>query len=266
MVATPLGNLGDLAPRARDLLSAATVIAAEDTRTTRRLLPAGGAPRLVSLTEYNVVQRVPSLIEAAREGIVALVSEAGTPAIADPGARLVAAAHAAGVAVHPIPGPSALAAALSVSGFDTASVYFLGFLPRAAGERAARLRAAAAAAPVLVFYESPRRLSATLSQLGALLDDPAVVVCREMTKVHEEVASGRALALAPLYANTRGECTVVVQAPRDVPGDLSALREFLRDLHEAGARRAGAAAVAARRFGVTRAEAYAAWPAEPDRP
>lgn len=263
VVATPLGNLGDLSPRALGVLRAADIIAAEDTRTTRRLLGETPSARLVSLTEYNVTQRAPSLVEAARDGVVALVSEAGTPAIADPGARLVAAAHESDVAVRAVPGPSALAAAISVAGLDAQSVHFLAFLPRPAGERKTRIASAAANAEALVFYESPRRLAATLTEIAGLLGDPVVVVCRELTKLHEEVVRGPASELAARFADARGECTVVVQCPPRPAADADALQAFLADMHEAGARRSSAAAIAARRFGVPRSAAYDAWPPGP---
>src|SRR5690606_23836831 len=135
------GNLADLSPRARDLLAAAFLIASEDTRTTTRLLAkAEKRPRLISLTEHNTEERIPSLLETAEHSIVALVSEAGMPSIADPGARVVAAAHRAGVPVFVVPGPSALAAAIAASGFDGSDVHFLGFLPKKRPARVGRLR------------------------------------------------------------------------------------------------------------------------------
>ncbi|HET7738245.1 MAG TPA: 16S rRNA (cytidine(1402)-2'-O)-methyltransferase [Tepidiformaceae bacterium] len=259
VVATPIGNLGDLSPRAADVLRTAAIVASEDTRTTARLYRGEKHPPMVSLTEYNVGDRIPALLEAARSGVVALTSDAGSPAIADPGARLVEAAHAADVRVVAVPGPSALTAAVSVSGFEGSDVRFLGFLPRQKGERIKRLREGADTAAVFVFFESPNRLPATLAEIAAELGDPETVVCRELTKLHEEVARGRASALASKFAATKGECTVVVRSPGQDPSDERALREYLAEMREAGARRTAAAAIAARRFGVTRAAAYDAW-------
>ncbi len=262
VVATPIGNLADLSPRARDVLAAAAVIAAEDTRTSAKLVKlAGGSGRMVSLTEHNVLGRAAGLIAAAGESVVALVSDAGTPVVADPGARLVEAAHAAGVPVVAIPGPSALTAALSVSGFPGSDVHFLGFLPRGQAERGSRLKAAAAGAEVLVFFESPARLAATLQELETLLADPEVVVCRELTKLHEEVVRGRASALANRFRETRGECTVVVRVAPAAPGetDAAGLRDYLAAMKRAGAQRSGAAAEAARRFAIERRAAYELW-------
>ena len=262
VVATPIGNLGDLSERAAAVLRAATLIAAEDTRVLRTLATrVETSATALSLTEHNVEARIPRLLEAAREGVVALTSDAGTPLIADPGARAVEAAHDAGIPVFAVPGPSALAAAVSVAGFRGSDVHFLGFLPRAQGERRRRLAEAASTAETLVFFESPRRLGAALEAVAEALDDPAVVVCRELTKVHEEAVRGAASALAKRFRETRGECTVVVDASGWAAGsDERELRAYLAEMREAGARRSAAAALAARRFGVPRAEAYDAWP------
>jgi len=262
VVATPIGNLGDLSKRALEVLEAAVMVAAEDTRTSGKLVRlAGGAGQMVSLTEHNVTQRAPQILEAARAGPVALVSDAGTPVVADPGARLVDAAHTAGVPVYAIPGPSALAAAVSVSGFEGSDVHFLGFLPKANAERKARLTAAGANAAVLVFFESPNRLAATLRELGELLPSCEVAVCRELTKVYEEVVRGSAAELAARFGAARGECTVVVRVPARaaVEADDAQLREYMAEMQRAGARRAPAAAEAVRRFGVPRDRAYTLW-------
>jgi 16S rRNA (cytidine1402-2'-O)-methyltransferase len=244
------------------VLRSAVLIAAEDTRTSGTILKlAESHASLVSLTEHNVEQRTPALLAAARDGSVALVSDAGTPVVADPGARLIAAAHDAGVPVFAVPGPSALAAAISVSGFAGDDVHFLGFLPRPRGQRIAVLTAAASNAAVLVFFESPNRLGATLSELSTMLGDPAVAVCRELTKLHEEVVLGPASELAQRFATTRGECTLVVDTRsfgKNVTGteDLAA---YMAEMMRAGARRSLAAVEAARRFGVPRSQAYELW-------
>jgi 16S rRNA (cytidine1402-2'-O)-methyltransferase len=253
VVGTPIGNLKDLSDRARMVLAAARVVAAEDTRTSGKLMRLAGAQGgLVSLTEHNLDQRKVGLLAAANEGVVALVSDAGTPVVADPGARLVAAAHEAGVPVFAVAGPSALTAAVSVSGFEGSDVHFLGFLPRPRGQRLTRLRQAAESAPVLVFFESPGRLGATLLELAEHLDDPEVAVCRELTKLHEEVVRGRASKLATRFRETKGECTVVVQSPPRPESSDAELQAYMGDMQAAGARRADAAALAARRFRVPR--------------
>lgn len=262
VVATPIGNLGDLSERAASVLQAASLMAAEDTRVlrtlTRRVETSATA---LSLTEHNVEARIPRLLEAAREGVVALTSDAGTPLVADPGGRAVEAAHEAGIPVFAVPGPSALAAAVSVAGFDGSDVHFLGFLPRSQGERRRRLAEAGDSAGTLVFFESPRRLAASLEDVAGALDDPPAVVCRELTKVHEEAVRGRASDLAERFRETRGECTVVVDVRGWSTGsDERELRAYLEEMRAAGARRSAAASAAARRFGVARAEAYEAWP------
>lgn len=260
VLATPIGNLGDLSERAAAVLRAATLIAAEDTRTTGKLTRlVGSRARLISLTEHNVVQRAPELLAAAQQSTVVLVSDAGTPVVADPGGRLVEAAHAAGVPVVAVPGPSALVAALSVSGFEGADVHFLGFLPRRASERRARLERAAETAGVLVLFESPNRVAATLSELAAALGDPEVCVCRELTKVHEEAVRGRASALAPRFATTRGEVTVVVAVPPKTTAAGHDIAEYMAEMQRAGARRSAAAVEAARRFGCPKELAYGLW-------
>jgi len=261
VVATPIGNLADLSPRAAECLRRATVVAAEDTRTAGVLLKhSGSTARTLSLTEHNVTQRAPEIVAASREGVVALVSDAGTPVVADPGGRLVAAAHEAGVPVFAVAGPSALTAVLSVSGFEGSDAHFLGFLPRGRAERRTRLQQAAATAGVLVFFESPNRLAETLGDVADALADPPVAVSREITKLHEETVRGRASELAARFANTRGEITVAVDVSavgRD--GTSGEVAEFMAAMQRAGARRSGAAAEAARRFGVAKSVAYEQW-------
>ncbi len=262
VLGTPIGNLGDLSPRVLNALLAADIIAAEDTRVTKRLLGTHSANgTFVSLTEHNVEERSPGLVQSARKGVVALVSDAGTPSVSDPGARLIEAAHDAGVAVRAIPGPSALSATLSVAGFDGSDAHFLGFLPRKSGDRLRRLTSAATSAKTLVFFESPNRLSASLLDVAEALDDPQVVVCRELTKVYEEVRRGRASELAERFSNARGECTVAVEVPADFDSQVSLAEvdEYLAEMNRAGAQRSKAAAEAAKRFGIPRAQAYELW-------
>lgn len=258
VVATPIGNLQDLTPRAAETLRVADHVAAEDTRTSGTLVRGtGSTARLVSLTEHNVNQRIPELLRAAGEGVVAIVSDAGTPAVADPGARLVRAAHAAGVRVFGVAGPSALATAVSVAGFDAMPVVFLGFLPRPKGERAHTLREAAPDGGTVVFFESPGRLGATLRELAELFGDPETVVCRELTKLHEEVVRGPASELSARFATARGECTVVFEAPA---ADASAqATQLLAAMKRAGARQSAAAAEVAKLAGLTREQAYDLW-------
>ncbi|HLA18725.1 MAG TPA: 16S rRNA (cytidine(1402)-2'-O)-methyltransferase [Dehalococcoidia bacterium] len=191
VVATPIGNLEDVTLRALRVLREVSLIAAEDTRTTRKLLAAHGIrQRLVSYNDHNKAVRIPRLLHALREGDVALVSEGGTPVISDPGLDLVAAAVDAGFAVTPVPGPSAVTAALAVCGLASRQFTYLGFLPRRAGERRRLLAALRDDPRTLVAFESPHRLRASLTALRDALGDRRVAVCRELTKRFEEVFRG----------------------------------------------------------------------------
>src|SRR5579864_509367 len=193
VAATPIGNLADLSPRAREALATVAVIAAEDTRHTRNLLQAAGiATPLVSLHAHNETQRVPELLARLAQGEdVALVSDAGTPLLSDPGFELVRRAAQAGIAVQAIPGPSAITAALAVAGLPTHRFCFEGFLPARAAERRATLASLAHEPRTLVFFEAPHRIQATLADLTAEFgaDRPAVVA-RELTKARETLSPG----------------------------------------------------------------------------
>jgi len=215
LVATPIGNLEDVTLRALRVLREAAVIAAEDTRHTRKLLTRHAIPgRLVSLHEHNERTRTPALVARLLAGeSVALVSDAGTPGLSDPGAVLAAAAAAAGVPVVPVPGPSALLAALVVSGLPTEPVTFLGFLPAAPADRQRALEGARALPHTLVLYEAPHRLEKTLAALREAWGDRRAAVARELTKVHEEVVRGRLSEALGHFSShpPRGEVTIVVE-------------------------------------------------------
>jgi 16S rRNA (cytidine1402-2'-O)-methyltransferase len=240
VVATPIGNLGDLTPRAIETLRAADVIAAEDTRVTRRLLAhAGIHARLLSYRDANEAKLAPELVRRMSEGeSVALVTDAGTPAVSDPGYRLVRAAAEAGIEVVTIPGPSAVIALLSISGLPTDRFSFEGFSPTARGARAAMLSALRGADRTVVFYESPRRVVAFLREIAAALDDPEVAVGRELTKLHEEVLRGRASEVAECLdrKGPRGELAIAVHVPAAAHGAACEedLTEEVRKLVEAG--------------------------------
>jgi len=228
LVATPIGNLEDVTLRALRVLREADLLLAEDTRHVRRLLDRHGIDaRPVSLHAHNEARRRVEALAALGSGAhVALVSDAGTPLVSDPGERLVAAAIAAGHAVEAVPGPSAVLAALVVSGLPTSTFTFLGFLPRRAGERARVLARVRQAPETLVIFESPRRLGATLRGLAEALGPRQACVARELTKLHEEVARGPLDALALRFAQgARGEVVIVVEGAGDPPaasiGDLT---------------------------------------------
>jgi 16S rRNA (cytidine1402-2'-O)-methyltransferase len=213
VVATPIGNLGDITQRALDTLRAARVIAAEDTRHTRKLLSHFGiAGRLVSYHAHNRKAREDALLGELAQGDVALVSDAGTPVISDPGHELVRAAAAAGYDVVAVPGPSALTAALAVSGLPASAVHFVGFLPRRASERRRVLGQIAAWPGVAVWFEAPHRLVAMLADVDTVLGDRPVAVCCEITKRFEHVHRGTVRSALAEYRATapRGEFTVVL--------------------------------------------------------
>lgn len=216
IVATPIGNLGDLSSRARHILSNAALIAVEDTRVTAGLLRHIGAKRpMLAYHDHNADRVRPGLIERMGREAVALVSDAGTPLISDPGYKLVRDARAAGHAVVTIPGPCAAIAALTLAGLPTDRFLFLGFLPAKAGAKAEAIAEVAAIRATLVLYESGPRLAATLSALEKGLGDREAAVTREITKKFEEAVTGTLSTLAARYADSppKGEIVVVVAPP-----------------------------------------------------
>ena len=264
VVATPIGNLADIGQRAVEVLRGVDLVAAEDTRHSGRLLRHLGLDRpLIALHEHNERERVEGIIDRLAGGQkVALISDAGTPLISDPGFALVRACHAAGVRVSPVPGPSAVIAALSVSGLATDRFLFEGFLPRRPAARRERLQALAGEPATLVFYESSHRLPDTLEDLCAILGgDRKLALCRELTKLHETVrldSPGRILDWVRQDENQRkGEFVLVVSgAPsREAPADAE-LERVLRILLGEGLALKQAAALAARLTGVKRNQAY----------
>lgn len=219
---TPLGNLGDMTERALAALRAADVVCAEDTRVTGRLLAAYGIEkRLERLDEALIGERAASLVRRVLDGeVIAYCSDAGMPGVSDPGLRLVRAAREAGASVEVLPGPTAAATAYVASGCDNPRFYFGGFFPRKAAEQRSVLEELRGLDAALVFYESPNRLVAALSAIAEVLPWRAVAVCRELTKLHEEVARGTAAELRELFAarakepgGVRGEIALVIDAP-----------------------------------------------------
>ena len=254
---TPIGNLEDVTLRVLTVLAQAEVIACEDTRHTRVLLDRHGiSTRLLSFHEHNERARAAELVARIAQGaMVALVSDAGTPLVSDPGFELLRACQAAGLPVEVLPGPSAVVTALVASGLPAERWCFVGFLPRARGELEALL---GAATETLVAFESSRRLPATLALLAARDPERAVAVCRELSKIHEEVRRGSAAELAAHYGENppRGEVVLVcaAAAPRQV-----ALEDALAALHgliDAGAKARPAAAVVAKLTGLAVNELY----------
>ena len=259
IVATPIGNLSDLSPRAADVLARADLIAVEDSRVTSKLLHHIGVKRpMLPYHDHNAERVRPQLLERMRECAVALVSDAGTPLISDPGYKLVRDARAAGIPVTTIPGPSAVVAALTLAGLPTDRFLFLGFLPPKGGAKAAAIAEVALVRATLVLYESGPRLAATLQALAAGLGAREAAVAREISKKFEETVTGTLAELAERYAQAppRGEIVIVV-AP---PGEAEAAGEEQVDsaLREAMARLSAsrAAAEVAQKLGVPRRQAY----------
>jgi len=268
--ATPIGNLDDVTLRVLDALRRADVVACEDTRHTRILLDRHGiqATRLVSLHEHNERARASELTARVRAGeTVAMVSDAGTPLVSDPGYALVRSCVLAGLLVEALPGPSAVMAALVVSGLPVERWRFAGFLPR---RRAELERLLADAPESTVAFESPRRLAGTLRSLAALDPERAVAVCRELTKLHEEVRRGSAAELASHYEENpaRGEIVLAIGAAGSGsahPGQREEALDALRELVEAGAKARPAASVVAKLTGVGTNELYRALTDADDR-
>ncbi len=263
LVSTPIGNLEDITLRALRVLQAVSLIAAEDTRTTRKLLSHYDIHTpLTSYNEHNRRAKTPRLLEALAEGDVALVSEAGTPAISDPGQHLVDAAWEAGFRVVPVPGPSVLTAALSASGLSTRRFLYLGFLPRQPGPLRRLLRSVRDAAETLVAFEAPHRVRTTLAILREELGDRRAAVCRELTKMHEEVFRGCLSEAAGHFLEPRGEFTLVVEgrseeiAAAEAPGDL---RAEIQRLRAAGVPAREALPALSGRFGLPRRQLYRLW-------
>jgi len=263
VVATPIGNLEDVTLRALRVLREVDLIAAEDTRRTRTLLGRHGIARPLT-SYYDAVERAraPAIVARLQAGAsVALVSDAGTPGIADPGYHLVRGALAAGVPVVPVPGPSALTALVSVAGFPAERFVFEGFLPSRPGPRAARLAALAHEPRALVFFEAARRLAPFLAAAEAALGDREAALARELTKRHEEILRGSLSELRERVArraSLRGEVTVLVAgAPEAEPArDVASIDEELRAGRAAGRGLRELAAEIARRTGMSRREVY----------
>jgi 16S rRNA (cytidine1402-2'-O)-methyltransferase len=259
LAATPIGNLGDASKRLIEALSNAETIASEDTRTTIHLMRALGIenrPRLIALHEHNETEKAAEIAELARNSDVLVLSDAGMPAISDPGFPLVAAAAAAGVTVTALPGPSAVLTALAVSGLPTDRFSFEGFLPRKS--RVAYFAGLAREERTMVFFESPNRLPAALADLATALGaSRRVVVCRELTKLHEEVKRGTAAELAEYFAGgARGEICLVVEGAAPATSDLPTGVAGVLALVAGGLRLKEAASEVAEQTGLSKRDLY----------
>lgn len=261
LVGTPIGNLGDITDRARETLRSVDLIAAEDTRRTGRLLQRFGIKaKTVSLFEGNERVRTEELLVELREGSdVAVVTDAGMPAVSDPGFRLVRACAEEGIDVRVVPGPSAVIAALVVSGLPSDRWVFEGFLPRKAGERRARLRAMRHDPRTVVLFESPHRVATLFRDVLVELGDRRLALARELTKLHEEVVRGRTSEVLATLADRelKGEVVIVLEGATDpaVP-ELPELVAEAGALVEAGMKKRAAASEVARRYGASANEVY----------
>jgi 16S rRNA (cytidine1402-2'-O)-methyltransferase len=262
LVATPIGNLADITYRAVQVLNEVDLIACEDTRHTRKLLQHYGiTTKTISYHEHNEQQRTAQLIELLKQGSdIAVVSDAGTPSISDPGFRLVRAAVEHKLAVVPVPGPSALISALIAAGLPTDEFFFAGFLPGKANARRARLSELQAVPGTLIVYEAPHRLAATLKDAYEVLGEREAVVARELTKVHEEIRRGRLSELGRHYANEEARGEIVLVIDRNVIGDATSkatsVAALVDQFEQDGLDHRAALKKAARELGLSRAEAY----------
>jgi 16S rRNA (cytidine1402-2'-O)-methyltransferase len=261
IVSTPIGNLGDLSPRAQAVLGGVDAVLCEDTRHSRPLLEhAGARVPLLSCHAHNEASRIAEVLQRlGAGGSFALISDAGTPLLSDPGARLVQAVRTAGYRVEAVPGASALLAALVVSGFDVARFTFFGFLPRGGAERGALLDEIAASPRVSVCYEAAPRVAETLAALGGrVAPDRRAVVARELTKRFEETRAGTVAELAAYYSESppRGEIVILVDGAAPAVADAEAAAAWARSAQADGVGAREVAATLVERFGLSRNAAY----------
>jgi 16S rRNA (cytidine1402-2'-O)-methyltransferase len=233
VVATPIGNLEDITLRAIRTLKEVKLIAAEDTRKTKQLLNAYGIKTpTTSYHQYNKLTKLDYLLSRLQNEDIALVSDAGTPGISDPGFELIAAVSKHNIPVIPIPGPSVLISSLVISGLPTSSFIYLGFLPHRAGERRRYLKSVSQETRTLVFFESPHRLSDSLQDMLEIFGDRQAAVCRELTKLHEETFRGKLSSAIQHFASPRGEFTLIIEGlvngekPESDPGAEQQLRKL----------------------------------------
>jgi 16S rRNA (cytidine1402-2'-O)-methyltransferase len=261
IVATPIGNLSDMTYRAVQVLGAVGVVACEDTRETHKLLSHFGiTTRTVSYHEHNEAARAAELLDQIEGGLdVAVVSDAGTPLVSDPGFRLVRGAAERGIRVVPVPGASAAVTALAASGLPSDEFRFCGFFPRKTGERQRKLESLAGDSATLIFYEAPHRIVETLNDVEAVLGDPPVVVARELTKIHEELLRGAASEVRrQLEArdSVRGEMTVLIGKSERRPETGEPLADAVARLEATGLSRMDAIKAVARERGLPKREVY----------
>jgi len=262
VVATPIGNLEDISLRALRVLREVRLIAAEDTRKTKRLLKTYDIKTpMTSYHQHNEKAKLDYILNYLKEGDVALVSEAGMPGVSDPGYELIGAANQSGIPVIPVPGPSAVITALVASGLPTDRFLYLGFLPRRAAARKQVLESVAQESGTLVILEAPHRLRQTLNDLRLVLGDRRMAVCRELTKLHEEVFRGAISQAAARFTEPRGEFTLVIEGIRDADKPIlnKDIEKLLGDMYQRRIKAREAIASVAAETGLSRRELYRAW-------
>ncbi len=262
VVATPIGNLEDISLRALRTLNEVKLIAAEDTRKTKRLLTTYDIKTpMTSYHEHNKWTKLDYILGCLEEGDVALVSEAGTPGISDPGYELIVAASQRGIPVVPVPGPSVVITALTISGLSTERFTYLGFLPRRANGRRRLLETIVDEYGAIVVLEAPHRLLATLNDMFLVLGNREIAVCRELTKVHEEVFRGKISQAIKHFAEPRGEFTLIIEGKRErnKPQLTEDVERQLHQMHLSGVTAKEAIARVAGETGLSKKELYQAW-------
>jgi 16S rRNA (cytidine1402-2'-O)-methyltransferase len=263
VVATPIGNMEDITLRALNVLGRVELVAAEDTRHTGKLLAHHKIKRpLIAYHEHNETERTPELVHRLKAGsTVALVSNAGTPSVSDPGYRLVNAAIASGITVVPIPGAAAVVSALSVAGLPTDSFVFIGFAAKKRAKRLKQLAELAHEPRTIIFYESPRRITAFLQEIISTMGDRCGVLCREMTKLHEEFIRGNMSEIHGRLkerATVKGECTLIVKGRQETP-DVSfetIQSEIIKTLETTESSLSDLAKTIAKKYGVSKNKIY----------
>jgi 16S rRNA (cytidine1402-2'-O)-methyltransferase len=262
IVATPIGNLEDISLRALRTLREVKLIAAEDTRRTRKLLNAYDIKTpTTSYHEHNKLTKLDYILDCLKEGDVALVSDAGMPGISDPGYELIVAVSQRGIPLVPIPGPSVVITALAVSGLDTGQFRYLGYLPSRAGARRRQLQEIAGEKATIVVFEAPHRLPAALKDILEVLGDRNIAVCRELTKLHEEVFKGTVCRAIEHFTAPRGEFTLVIEGSGEPekPKLTEQIKKQLGEMKRGGVGAKEAVAGVAAESGLSRKELYQAW-------
>jgi 16S rRNA (cytidine1402-2'-O)-methyltransferase len=261
IVATPIGNLEDISPRAIRVLREVNLIAAEDTRKTRILLDKYEIKTpLTSYYEHNKIDKLDYILGQLESKDIAIVSEAGMPGISDPGYELVAAAVSKGLSVIPVPGPSAIITALAISGLPTDRFTFIGFLPRRIGERRQALSTVVSETGTIIAYEAPHRIQEALNDIIYVLGDRRIAVCRELTKIYEEVFRGTASEALQHFTDPRGEFTIVIEGrAKEKPRLNEDVVKKLEELQQEGVGAREAVAKVVKETGLSKKEVYQAW-------